>query len=178
MSGHDIHRHHAPWRRYIPHWKHSIQKKLNKVMRHENDHLVCRWPSTKPGFTEWFDFHELVDETPYLDENLKHLYMRVMEEDHSRYDVFCDGDDIWTTVSLLDEEAEDNDKDWRDPCEDQDEEDEEQYMEEEHWEATDDSTKNPEEDDAIVISSRLLLRRNDCGRQHAASAFVKRQCRH
>ena len=134
-------------------------------MRHENDHLVCRWPSTKPGFTEWFDFHELVDETPYLDENLKHLYMRVMEEDHSRYDVFCDGDDIWTTVihkrsdprryagvshvgarrwstevdesasesPLFDEEAEDNDKDWRDPCEDQDEEDEEQYMEEEHW---------------------------------------------
>ena len=35
---------------------------------------------------------------------------------------------------LFDEEAEDNDKDWRDPCEDQDEEDEEQYMEEEHWE--------------------------------------------
>ena len=166
MSGHNVHRHQAPWRRNIPHWKHSIKKKLSKVMRHENDHLVCRWPSTKPGFTEWFDFHELVDETPYLDENLKHLYMRVMEEDHSRYDVFCDGDDIWTTVihkrsdprryagvshvgarrwstevdesasesPLFDEEAEDNDKDWRDPCEDQDEEDEEQYMEEEHWE--------------------------------------------
>ena len=155
MSGHNIHRHHAPWRRYIPHWKHSIQKKLNKVMRHENDHLVCRWPSTKPGFTEWFDFHELVDETPYLDENLKHLYMRVMEEDRSRYGVFCDGDDIWTTVihkrsdprryagvshvgarrwsTEVDESAaEDNDKDWRVPCEDQDEDDEEQYMEEEH----------------------------------------------
>ena len=63
---------------------------------------------------------------------------------------------------LFDEEAEDNDKDWRDPCEDQDEEDEEQYMEEEHWEATDDSTKNPEEDDAIVFCLE----------------FVKRQCRH
>ena len=67
-------------------------------MRHENDHLVHRWPSTKPGFSEWFCFHELVTKTPCIEEHLKDLYMTVIEEDHSRYDVFRDGDDIWTTV--------------------------------------------------------------------------------